>query len=51
MVRCATRFDADQAGWLLGKELQQLAAAELSPDHNLSCRVDTVYLEHVLRQI
>jgi hypothetical protein len=51
IVRCGTRFHADQARRQSLEERHHLTAAQLFPDDNLLGRINTVNLEHVLGEI
>ena len=51
MVSRGTSFHADQARRKLGKELQDLAAAQLTTDNNLALLINAMHLKNVLRDI
>jgi hypothetical protein len=48
VMGACTSLDADQAGWQASEEADELAAAELTADQNLSCLINAVDLKHVL---
>jgi len=51
MVRCRTRLDPNKAGREIRKELQNLRTTDTLADYHRAIRIDTVNLEHRLRNI
>jgi len=45
MMRCGARFDANQAGWQLLEECQDVAALQLTADDHLAFRVNALRLK------